>query len=77
MSLEDRAWSVENEGNSRILLTRHNDVIHITRDDDEIVGERWYFDFKPVDGPPISEQFRIKHDNEFWGVVETLIEKHG
>ena len=77
MSLEDRAWSVENEGDSRVSLTRHDDVIHVTRDDDEIVGERWYFDFEPVGDPPISEQFRIKRDTEFWEVVETLIEKHG
>jgi len=77
MRLDTDAWSVERESEGQISMTRDDDVIHVNRDDDDIAGERWYFDYEPADDSPVSEQFRAKDEAELRETIEMLVEKHG
>jgi hypothetical protein len=77
MRLDTDAWSVEKEGEGQISITRDDDIIHVNRDDDDMTGERWYFDYEPADGSPVSEQFRVKDQTELSETIEMFIEKHG
>jgi hypothetical protein len=76
MDVEIGTWSIEKEGTDSVRLTRGPERIHLKRDDNELAGERWFFDFEPSAGEPMSEQFRVETERELHAKVKTLVKNH-
>lgn len=76
MDLRIEDWNIEKESSGHIFLTSGCEIIQLTRSNDELSGERWFFDYDPADHPPISEKLRINNPAEAEKLIQDLIEKH-
>lgn len=69
-------WETKTERDGHMILTRGQDRIQVNRDDDDLAGERWFFDFEPSNGDFISEQFRVRDGTDLRNKVKELVRRH-